>query len=646
LLCFIEKVHTKTNVLAVFSLRPTNIEAMDYSGDILYTLISVLEKEEIIEVMSRRQMEEILFQQGLSQGDNPDQVIKAGNALGVNFVIFGNVTAKGGQVQAELKLMDIPSKRTIDTWSPVFSGREAIKTEIAQLVKAIESKIANRDSVVASESAEQTTQEVQIDIENLHASLQDGKVVLRWKFDPSQPIVGFNIYRSKNKAGPYQFLRKTKENIFTDSGLNKSQLYFYTVGILLGSGQEIKSKQVTEITYTTEKMPHPPLIMGGSGHVRCAAIEFVPSMQNDQENFEIVQYKIYRQSDDGEWAHILSLDEKKSSRSKVSIIAEDKKISDDDKICTYALSNLDKDGKESPLSDPIEIRTVARPTLSLEKDNLLREIHLTWAPVKNVEGYNLYRQSDQKDWEKIERIRGESKTSFIDKKGLDDEKVYQYHLTCYDKDSETGPSNQIEAKTKDLPPFPQNTAAQDGLVKSVQISWEPVDDLDIGGYAIYRGLDANSLDRITMVKDHKSHTYLDKGKSFTLLEDGKTYYYNIASYNLFKAEGEPSSVIQATTKPRPTSVKGFRASVKDDQIIVQWDPNPESDIKNYTLYRNKNSGQWSKITELDSGQSDYYDQDLKPDVIYSYRIIVEDKDGLESDPVESESIQSPIVKTE
>ena len=50
------------NALAIFNLRPTNIEAMGHNGDILYALISALEGDKTIKLMSRREMEEILFE--------------------------------------------------------------------------------------------------------------------------------------------------------------------------------------------------------------------------------------------------------------------------------------------------------------------------------------------------------------------------------------------------------------------------------------------------------------------------------------------------------------------------------------------------------------------------------------------------------
>ena len=159
-------------------------------------------------------------------------------------------------------------------------------------------------------------------------------------------------------------------------------------------------------------MPYAPLIIRGKGHVRRAVIEFVPSLQNDQENFKITQYKLYRQSDDGsEWTPILSMAAKKGYQSNISLIAEVRKISADDQTCIYALSSIDNRGRESPLSDPITIRTIKRPTLSLAKDPLLREIHFTWAPVKAINGYNLYRRYEQNEWKKIGQISGASKIS-------------------------------------------------------------------------------------------------------------------------------------------------------------------------------------------------------------------------------------------
>jgi hypothetical protein len=50
------------------------------------------------------------------------------------------------------------------------------------------------------------------------------------------------------------------------------------------------------------------------------------------------------------------------------------------------------------------------------------------------------------------------------------------------------------------------------------------------------------------------------------------------------------------------------------------------------------------MQELNLGQTSYKDFELKPERSYGYRIIAEDKDGLKSDPADSNSVASPIVK--
>ena len=79
-------------------------------------------------------------------------------------------------------------------------------------------------------------------------------------------------------------------------------------------------------------------------------------------------------------------------------------------------------------------------------------------------------------------------------KNLIDGKTYQYYLTAYDENSETGPSNVVKAKTKDLPSFPDGITAKSNLVKSIWISWTPINDPDVGGYILYRGNYAKNME--------------------------------------------------------------------------------------------------------------------------------------------------------
>lgn len=631
------------NALAIFNLTPTNMEAMGYDGEILYALISALERQKTIELMSRRDMEEILFQAGLVQGGGTAAVAKAGKALGINFILFGSVTKKAGRILATLKLMDVENERLIKTWNKSFAGREAILNEIPKFAEELTDSISNREESYAVPAA--AAARVAVKIEHLRGKSQGKKVVLTWKFDPSQPIVGFNVYRSENLEGPYQYQGQTDQNLFDDAKIKKGKSYYYRVGIKLSSGEEIKSNLTAQIKSAGEKIPHPPLVMGGRGYIRRTEIKFVPSLINEQEKFKIKTYKVYRKkSSDSSWKNISSVSAKMTSQSELAFKVEDHKDLEDGETYFYAVTSLDKKKRESPMSDPVTVKTIDRPVLKVEQDNLLRKISIAWEPQENIAGHYLYRRQGQQDWRKVAKIRAPAKPGFTDKKGLEDEQTYQYHLTAYDAKGESGPSNTIQAQTKDRPPFPQDVITQSGLVKSVKIFWTPVEDPDVGGYAIYRGTSPEDLKRITKVKGYKSNSFLDKGRGFDPLKDGQDYFYTIVSYNLFGADGKPARAVKATTKPRPAPVQGLMTTKGADYIQIKWDKNPQNDIKTYILSRSRNNGYWSNLEKLTADQTVFKDVDLKPESNYRYKIIALDKDGLKSDPVESENVASPVVK--
>ncbi|MFC1858813.1 hypothetical protein ACFL9U_12430 [Thermodesulfobacteriota bacterium] len=645
LVCQVPICRADQNQLAILTFRPTNLEAMGYEGEILYALISVLQKDDTIALMPRREMEEILFQKGMVQGDTPEMALAAGKVLGANFVLFGRVTKKGGQIISEAHLLDTQSRQIIKSWSNNFSGREDILARVPSFADELRDAIRSRSSLVAAIHASEAQMRPQVSIENLRTKSEGKQVALTWKFDPSQPIIGFHVYRAENPDGPYQFLGNTDKNIFKDLKIKKGHTYYYRVGILHSSGEEIQSEQTAQIKNAGERVPHPPLVLGGKSYVRRAEINFVPSLLNEKEKFKIKDYKVHRKKKDADsWETITTIDAKVKSPSGFGFVVEDNVGLEDGQEYVYAVSSVDKKNKESVFSDLISIETFARPKLSLVKDNLLRRIDFSWEPFENVEGYYIYRRVTNEDWVRVGKVRGASKSTFKDDKDLEDEQAYQYYLTTYDKYGETGPSNIVKAKTKDLTPPPQDLLPKSEMVKSVQLTWTPLQDPDVGGYAIYRGTSKKELKLIAKVKGNKSYTYLDKGTGFSPLEDGIYYYYALTSYNLYGAEGKPSSIEIARTKPRPSPARSLMVKAESDHILVQWDKNPETDVKAYVLYRSKNRGGYSKVKGLDTGQIAYRDEDLRPDTTYRYKLIVEDKDGLKSDPAESEEVPSPIVK--
>ncbi len=634
--------------LAIFNLTPTNMEAMGYNGEILGVLIQALEQEKKIEIMSRRAMEDALYNAGLVQSSDPDMAARAGKVLGINFILFGKVTKTGASINAELKLMDVQKQDILKTWKRKFSSREAIADKIPDFARSLTDTIVNRDQyAITLETAGLVAPTLEIG--KLKAVGTGKQVEISWESDSTQPIVGYHVYRASNLAGPYQFVGKTDQTRHADTTARQGVVYYYRVGILDGTGREIKSDLTARVLDSGVKQPHPPLVMGGEGLIRRTRIKFVPSLQNDQNKLKIVTYNIYRKPlQSGEWQLIQEVKAKKNSGSNIAFVVVDREKLKDGKTYVYGVSSVDKKKVESTLSDPLKITTVQRPVLSLSKDNLLRENRFNWKALESVGGYRLYRKNGDGQWERIGYNSRPDKTTYIDKKGkLIDGRIYEYHLTAYDSQKgETGPSNIVKAKTKDLPPFPKGLKARGNMVKSVQLTWDPVNDTDVSGYNIYSGTHPDSVKKIGYVRGYTKNSYLDKGPTFGKLADGTTYYYVAESYNLFKAAGSISPVVKATTKFRPVKAKGLTATAGADHILVKWKQNPEPDIKTYILYRSKNGGGWSKLKALGPSRLSFKDSALRPEITYRYRVVVEDKDRLKSDPVDGQAVMSPLKPEE
>jgi len=633
--------YAQKSALVIFNLKATNIEAMGYNGEILHALISSIESDKNIDLMPRREIEEVLFKTGIVQDNTHDAVLTAGKALGINFVLFGEVTKKGSEIVAKLGLMDIQNKGLVKNWDLVFRDRDSILKKIPEFSRELSDILSNYNSGAGAVSMESQTS---TDVEYLNAKIEGDAVRLSWKLRTHKTSLSYHVYRAESKDGPCQFLGKTADSFFQDSTVKKGLSYFYHIGIIAGTDPEVKSFYTALFINAGEKRPHPPIVMSGKGYVKRVEIKFVPSLKNEQDKFNITKYKIYRQKGPGDWQHIGVTDSKNTSQFDIDFTVFDESDLKDGTTYTYALSSLDYKNSESPLSDPVSVETIRNPVLSFDKDNLLRKVILSWKPVDTVAGYYLYRKTENTGWKKVAGISGASKINITDEKELSDGQQYLYYLTAYDDKKETGPSNDVKAKTKDLPVFPANLQAQGGLVKSVKISWTPLEDPDVGGYNIYRGLDNNNIKKIATVREYKSSLYLDKSEAFTPLEDGRNYFYAAASFNLFDAEGKLSTYVQASTKPIPAAVKGLSASAGTDHILISWEKNPETDIKSNYVYKNENGGSWSKLQELNLGQTSYKDFALKPEISYVYRIITEDKDGLKSVPADSNAVASPIVK--
>ncbi|CCK81061.1 fibronectin type III domain-containing protein [Desulfobacula toluolica] len=640
---------SEQSALAIFNLKAASIDAMGYNNEIIYNLISALDKEGSITVMPMREMQEMLFKNGVSQSDDNSLVLKAGKVLGVRYIFFGSVEKKKSDaiIHSVFKLMDLHSGRVVLNEKADIVGRDGIRNRMSLLAKNIGSVInKNMSSVPGPGSLDYSSTSLNIPtvtISNISAKPSRKGIILSWSHDPStENITGYHIYRSENAAGPFQFIGKEIKTEFNDETVAKDKKYFYRIGLLLSSGKEIRSKKVAMGIKTSKAMPFSPLIIKKTGFAQRTVIEFIPSILNSKGKFTIKHYKVYRKKGTGEWQLIKTIN-KKNSTMNYNYTVEDTVGLKDNTTYIYAVSSIADNLVESDLSVPVEIKTMESPELFLVKDNLLRRIDLSWKPVKGAKAYILYRKTGDEDWKQIDKIDCNKPCTYQDKKNSIDGTLYQYRLTAFDGVGQTSPVNKVQGTTKALIDFPQNFKALDGLVKQVKLTWDSVKDKDVGGYTIYRKTAGETFERIAELKGYKTNNYLDKKSGLQKLLDGTEYTYYITTFNLFKVEGKPSETISARTKSIPQKIRGISVKGQNDSIVLQWEKNFEPDIKHYTILRKKGNMTWIKIKEVGSEILEYIDRDLKPGLEYQYSIFATDIDNLKGDYCESSKILSPLL---
>jgi len=381
--------------LAIFNFRAADIEALMYNSEILYSLISELEREKSIKLMPRRQMETILAQNNLAQSDHPEMVIKAGQALGADFILFGNV-AKQESILAKLKLMDIANRRVVKTWKMQLDAIQMIPEQTPVIARQLTAALLS-----ASE-----------------------------RLPPGNP--------DANTTNDQSQMTVASGNPKSSSHLKKGQ---------------------------GERLPYPPLILSYAGQARVTEIKFVPALRNMKADITIVSYKIYRYDPAiDEWTLIQTVNARNDSKPVFSV--KDTHSIQDGTTYRYALTSIDKQGRESMRSDSITVQTApspdkdlkehptsndapaldietvqedllehptsnvehpifkdapasdsatakqyladnsspndiialpGTPVLSVARDNQLRQTDLVWRAQANTDGYHLYRKSKKTD---------------------------------------------------------------------------------------------------------------------------------------------------------------------------------------------------------------------------------------------------------
>ena len=238
-------------------------------------------------------------------------------------------------------------------------------------------------------------------------------------------------------------------------------------------------------------------------------------------------------------------------------------------------------------------------------------IKLTWSPVEDADGYEVYRATSLDGQYTLRRtVYNDSPLSYTNT-GLSTGKTYYYKVRAFkevDKKKIDGDFSDVIYATPKL--STPKASASSSTYSSNKISWNSVTNAH--GYEVYRA--TSKTGKYELRKDTTSTTYTNTG-----LTTNKTYYYKVKAYRIVnnkKVYSKESSVVYAMPVFTTPSVK---LSLGDKRVYVRW--NKIAGATNYQVYRaTSRNGTYTLKRTVSSSTTSYTNTDVSKNKGYYYKV--------------------------
>jgi uncharacterized protein len=642
----------KTAIAAQIRICTFNFTALDLESAHLGTTASQTLSENFrskpnYHILDKKELEQFLTLNDLQQNDNVENMASIGNRLGLDIVVTGSIGRSGQLILITVKAVQVSQKKIIFNTQARAFGETGLQSEMKEIGDKLAQAILSCDIGVKKE--EEFTLEPPGSLEARPGSMS---ILVKWHCAPGKAS-GFKVYRAAAESGPFTHIANVKTSEYLDQGLEKKKVYYYKARAYDDRG--LQSGFSAVVRCETEAVPNPPIIIKAESHIKSVYLTFSPNPGKSEDPLKVAGFKLYRASaEEGPYVEIIKLSggdlSAAADQSNVTISYVDKVLGDNE-AWFYKLTAFNEKGLESDFS--MSVKRVTSPAVYgvSATGDMIREVHLNWDRLNSpyVAGYNIYRgNSEAKEFALIRRLDNkaagpdEARAAFIDTANLADLTAYFYRITAFENpETETSFSKTVSAITRGKPPVPKGLKAQSGQVKQVELVWEKSPQEEVRGYNIYRSIERTG--NFALVKkldgrDQDRFTDEGKGPEFEFsfgkkLEDGKSYFYCLTSFNKVDVESEISAVASAVTKQRPSVPKGLKAESaqgKDGLMKgFRWTGNPEKDVDFYTVYEKTESGLKKLAT---TRELSHFEKNLPPGKSRSLVVTAVDSDGLESDP--------------
>ncbi len=433
-----------------------------------------------------------------------------------------------------------------------------------------------------------------------------GNLTLSWKAVKS--VESYNVYRKISNSKEWIKIGSTKDSTFTDRAVKRNIKYDYHVKSVIGSYESIYSAysyseailDVPVITsFTTDGQGYPVITWN---------------------KIDGVSYRIFRKYENSEvWWEV--------GNTNGTSYTDKKNIENGNKYSYAVCASIGYYYGDK--SSPTKITTCYLPIENAMPSPLEEGgVRLKWKKINNVQGYNIYRKSDNEEY----YFLGFTDTDCFNDSNLITDVNYTYKIVCVADGAEK------ETTTKEVPvklsskyvTVEANTVETDEpYYCSVKVS-----NFDSSvKYMVYTRKDGVWLAVNSYItKDGKLHfeknkdTYLNEYAVASVSPDGTVTF--VSSENSFAVKH---------TVPTELTVEPDHPNYA---ATLSW--KPKEGATKYVIYQDG-----TQIAVLDNTKTSYTVRNLKPLIYYDYYVgVVADSTEIQSNCCTIRLIKKPDIKSE
>lgn len=432
--------------------------------------------------------------------------------------------------------------------------------------------------------------------ENLLPNIEKGNnnsLVLTWENDES--VLEFQVYRSTKSTSGFKKIKTLNTNTFTDTKLTYGTTYYYKVVAVLAEGK------ATSNVISKRVVPNQVINVNAKPGNKQITISYSKTSNTG--------YEVYRSTDNVKWSKVKTITKSKTTSYKNTGLSVDKTYYY--KVRAYSSVRGKKiygawsevvSAKTAPGVPSFSVSVESYNSVIITEKKLPGEYYEIWRSTNKKKGFQKIRVGESHESPYYYTIDDEVKMNT----------TYYYKMrACYGE----GICGSYTSVFSVRPGLKTTKLKAFAGTRSIEYTWNYVEDAD--GYELY--LSKYKTKKYSKVSTQEYEDYVKYG-----LTPNKTYYAKVRSYKEIdgkKYYSSYSNIVKSKPYVKKAELK-LKAQGNSVKVMYYNKDDYEDGINMlYQIYRaTSKKGKYTLVATVDNDDYPYYNENLKENKTYYYKI--------------------------